>query len=89
MTIRDEIYYCRVCGLRQFEPPWGEDGKIPSYDICSCCGVEFGNEDYTLESIKSYRIKWMSSGAKWFDKNKKPTEWSLERQLDQVPEKFR
>ena len=89
MIVLEEMYYCRICGLRQSEPPWGEDGKIPSYDICSCCGVEFGNEDYTLESIKRYRTKWIGEGAKWFDNKKKPIEWNLENQLDQIPEKFR
>ncbi len=42
---------CRVCGLYIDDLPWGEDGNCPTYEICSCCGVEFGNEDYTVESV--------------------------------------
>jgi hypothetical protein len=41
---------CRVCGLDQQSPPWGVDGKSPTYAICDCCGVEFGYEDSTRES---------------------------------------
>lgn len=37
-------FYCRVCGLYLGYQPWGEDGKTPSYEICPCCGVEFGYE---------------------------------------------
>lgn len=39
--------FCHVCGypLGDYNP-WGDDGKTPTYDICPCCGVEWGNEDY-------------------------------------------
>ncbi|WP_407906848.1 hypothetical protein [Escherichia coli] len=43
---------CRVCGAEQPEAPWGDDGETPTYDICNCCGVEFGYEDSTVQSIK-------------------------------------
>ncbi|MGW3351445.1 hypothetical protein ACWDA3_49795 [Nonomuraea rubra] len=32
---------CRVCGLSQADPPWGEDGQNPTWAICHCCGTEF------------------------------------------------
>ena len=41
----------------------GEYGKYPSYEICPCCGVEFGNEDYTLTSILEYRKNGLSLGV--------------------------
>lgn len=43
-----EEHFCRVCGLYIEDEPWGKDGSCPTYEICSCCGVEFGNEDYIL-----------------------------------------
>jgi hypothetical protein len=89
MIALDEMFYCRVCGFRQQEPPWGKDGKTPSYNICACCGVEFGNEDYSLDAIIRYRNMWINDGAKWFDAKKRSTSWNLESQLDQIPEKFR
>ena len=40
--------FCPICGypLDNYNL-WGDDGKTPTYDICPCCGVEWGNEDYT------------------------------------------
>jgi len=58
-------HYCRICGLYIEDLPWGEDGNTPSYEICPCCGVEFGHEDYTILSAKEYRIKWLKDGADW------------------------
>ena len=44
MHKNNEFYVCRVCGAEQPEAPWGDDGETPTYDICNCCGVEFGYE---------------------------------------------
>lgn len=81
-------FYCLVCGFKQIEPPWGEEGKNPSHDICDCCGVEFGYEDWTNESTKSYRKKWIEGGAKWFQPNSKPVNWNLEEQLRSIGDEF-
>ena len=45
-----EKEYCRICGYRLGFEPWGDDEKTPNYEICPCCGVEFGNEDCTMKS---------------------------------------
>ena len=73
--------YCRVCGFKLRFSPWGEDNNSPTYEICPCCGAEFGCDDYTPKSIKAYREKWIKSGAKWFNPDKKPDNWNLEKQL--------
>lgn len=53
---------CRVCGYTDaIFFPWGKDGKTPSFEICECCNVEFGYEDYQLSSIRRYRQKWLLS----------------------------
>jgi hypothetical protein len=75
---------CKVCGLYIEELPWGIDGKSPSYEICDCCGVEFGNEDYSTESILLYREKWLKDGANWFRPKEKPKYWNLKEQLGKV-----
>ena len=62
----------------------GDDGKTPTFDICPCCGVEWGNEDYTTESRTEYRNKWLADGAKWFEPQKKPVNWNLEEQLKDI-----
>lgn len=80
---------CRVCGCYSEDFPWGEDGKTPSYQICPCCGVQFGKEDSTLESIKEYRDKWRSKGGEWFAKNEKPEGWDMDVQMKNIPDGFR
>ncbi|KAA5536816.1 hypothetical protein F0919_03860 [Taibaiella lutea] len=79
-------HHCRVCGLYIEDAPWGEDGKSPTYEICPCCGVEFGNEDYILESVRSYRKKWLDNGTNWFINKAKPLNWTPEEQLTLIPE---
>ena len=80
---------CRVCGLYIEDFPWGEVGNSPTYEICSCCGVEFGNEDYTVESAKRYREKWISQGAEWNEPAEKPEHWDLQEQLTLIPPEFK
>ena len=78
----DQDNICPVCGYRGFdEPPY--IGLDASCDICPCCGVEFGFDDFDFESMSFViaRNKWLKDGAKWFNKNQKPKNWNLEEQL--------
>jgi hypothetical protein len=81
-------HHCRVCGLDIESDPWRENGEAPTYEICPCCGVEFGNEDYNLQSVRDYRTKWLGNGAKWFERMEKPDNWDLEEQMKKVPMEF-
>jgi hypothetical protein len=85
----NETYACRVCGLIQDEPPWGRDGTTATFDICDCCGVEFGYEDSTLAGVKRYREQWLAEGAEWHTPTAKPADWNLEQQLALVPAAWR
>lgn len=80
---------CRVCGNIQNEPPWGENGQCPTYEICDCCGVEFGYGDCNLKAIKASRDRWLENGACWKYAKEKPSDWSLEKQLKSIPENYR
>jgi hypothetical protein len=80
---------CRVCGQIQGDPPWGENGKCSSHNICECCGVEFGYEDCTVKSTKIFREIWLSNGAKWWLPKEKPANWSLEEQIKNIPKNYR
>lgn len=82
-------FACRVCGRMTNEPPWGEDGKSPTFEICECCGVEFGYEDSSLQGILNYREQWLRNGAKWFAARRKPDNWDVDAQLNQIPRKYR
>lgn len=89
MHKNNEFYICRVCGAELLDASWGDDGESPTFDICDCCGVEFGYEDSTLHGIKKYRAKWLGGGAKWNHKKSEPEKWSVEEQLSHIPEKYR
>jgi hypothetical protein len=86
--LNNELYICRVCGLHQDEAPWGEDGNLPLFNICNCCGTEFGYHDATLKAIKNSRDRWIEQDAKWFNPKAKPEAWTLEEQLRNVPHTF-
>ena len=77
-------YICPVCGYPELsEPPRDENGA-PSFDMCNCCGVEYGYEDCTPESILKYREEWIKNGCIWLFENDKPIDWSLEGQLNNI-----
>ncbi len=53
------MHKCPVCGYGGLaEPP--ED-----FYICSCCGTEFGNDDFDA-THEALRNRWISLGAPWF-----------------------
>jgi hypothetical protein len=85
----DTLFNCRVCGLNQDFEPWGEDGESPTFDICGCCGVEFGYGDCNLNAIYASRAKWLENNAAWSCPNEKPPNWSLEEQMKGTPPRFK
>lgn len=85
MLKNDPLKTCKVCGL-YFEDyyPWEPDGKSPTFDICICCGTEFGYEDCTPESAKRARKAWIQGGCKIFNTKYLFKEWKLEESLKNV-----
>jgi len=52
-------FICPVCYFDHLhEPP-------RNYNICPCCGTEFGNDDDGV-SWKTLRDEWLANGAHWF-----------------------
>ncbi|MEZ4372262.1 MAG: hypothetical protein R3B07_15660 [Polyangiaceae bacterium] len=86
--MEDERFACRVCGLHCADPPWGADGQCPTFDICDCCGVQFGYEDSLPASARRYRDAWLRNSCEWFRAKSKPEDWSWERQQARVPRQF-
>lgn len=80
-----DISRCHICGWELGQPPWGETGTDPTWDICDCCGCEFGYEDATPTSAGQYRRKWISEGCNWFKPGARPESWDSEPQLRLVP----
>lgn len=82
-------HHCKICGLYLENMPWGEDGISPTSEICPCCGVEFGYEDYTIESIIEYRKQWIGNGCNWFNSKEIPQNWDLDKQMQDIPDKYK
>jgi len=83
-------YICPVCGYSDLEEPPYDNSGNPSFEICDCCGFEFGFDDANNSiSFDDYRKKWISEGAKWFSLDKKPRNWVLSEQLKNISETHR
>lgn len=68
------------------EPPYSTFLGEPSYEVCACCGFEFGNDDepgtgHAGASFAEYRTRWMKDGAQWFNPALKPAGWDVHHQL--------
>jgi hypothetical protein len=53
------MFTCPVCFYDQLEEPPRD------YNICECCGTEFGNDD-EFKSWEDLRREWLQAGAQWF-----------------------
>jgi hypothetical protein len=86
---RDGRRHCRVCGYEDDEEPWGADGRTPSFEICPCCGVEYGYEDSTVIGIRRYRESWIRSGAPWSSRYIPSDGLTFDERISRVPREHR
>jgi hypothetical protein len=68
------------------EPPYCSTLGDASYDVCACCGFEFGFDDepgpdMTGKTFREYLDDWAASGCQWFDPRRRPEVWDLDEQL--------
>lgn len=66
-------FTCPVCFYDKMEDPPRD------YNICECCGTEFGNDD-SRRSFEELRTLWIDSGAHWFF-GQPPELWNPQEQL--------
>ena len=81
--MKSSNFICPVCGYNRLQEKT-RDNNVPSFEICSCCGTEFGYDDCNQESIMKRRIKWIESGYKWFSEEDKPDNWNAIEQLKNI-----
>jgi hypothetical protein len=67
-------------------PPYENAWGMASYEVCSCCGFEFGFDDNPGgntpgTSFAEHLLEWYDEGQKWFDLNCRPKDWDLIKQL--------
>ena len=83
-------YFCPVCGYGMYDAPW--KGELPSDNICPCCGIQFGYDDFAggnaamrNEVYDSWRRKWIDGGLKWWSiSTPPPYNWNANEQLCRV-----
>ena len=74
-----QTYMCPICGYPGLdEPPYDEYG-CASFDICPCCGVEYGYHDCTTPHVE-LRQRWIALGMPW-SHPPSPSGWDPEKQL--------
>ena len=72
-----KIYNCPVCGWGPYKEPYCSVQELRwSYDICECCGCEFGLDDNLI-----HYQEWLDSGCEWFEPELKPSNWKIENQI--------
>lgn len=77
---------CPTCGYEGlYEPPRSDSGSA-SYEICPCCGFQFGvSDDDEGYSYLAWRQSWINDGMNWFsDSRSKPNDWNPYRQLERA-----
>jgi len=78
-------YYCHVCGLES-------EYESGDWDICECCGYEPGFDGQSPQQVRRYREEWLNKGAKWFASfdvlRRKPPNWDLQAQFQNIPLEF-
>ena len=73
----DEISHCPVCGFGPYSPPYSSADELRhSFDICPCCGCEYGYDDN-----EEHFDRWESTGCAWFTQSERPPDWNLSSQL--------
>jgi len=80
---RPKKHPCPVCGWPALaEPPRSPSGG-GSYEICPCCGFQFGvSDDDAGISPAEWRRRWIAGGMKWASLSRTaPARWSATRQL--------
>jgi hypothetical protein len=67
------MHTCPVCWFATLQYP------ATDYNICPCCGTEFGNDD-AIFSWEELRERWIVSGMPWFF-GQPPQYWNAQAQL--------
>lgn len=81
----EKHYICPVCGFNDLEEsPFDQQGT-PSYEICSCCGFEFGFDGANNQIVfTDFRHRWIKNGTQWFIPKLKPKGWDFKSQLSNL-----
>ena len=76
-------YVCPVCGFDQLEEPPYSAAGAGLFEICPCCGFQFGvTDDNQGISFHDWREGWIDRGMLWESHGSSPPpEWNPSKQL--------
>ncbi|EDY20430.1 GCN5-related N-acetyltransferase [Chthoniobacter flavus Ellin428] len=76
-------HLCPVCGWPELNAPPYDEARNGSFEICPCCGVEFGYDDAARgQTLEQTRARWIAGGMKWWSTSRpEPKNWDATRQL--------
>ncbi|MSU36366.1 MAG: hypothetical protein EXS36_14970 [Pedosphaera sp.] len=84
--LRSMPNFCLVCGFQKLkEPPRSASGGC-SYEICPCCGFQYGvDDDDKGITPEVARAEWVAGGMKWKSRSlKRPKAWDPAKQVSQL-----
>lgn len=78
-------FICPVCGYKGLDEPAYNEYGDPSYEICPCCGFEYGFDDHSEGyTFESYREKWIKEGYRFNRKENEPKDWNADKAKEQL-----
>ena len=75
-------HVCLVCGYPKLTKPYGDFFR-PSYEICPCCGYQYGYDDYVWSPV-NWRTTWIGDGMRWWSHDGPPDDWNPQQQLERL-----
>ena len=79
-------YLCPICGFPDLdEPAYDLLTGDPTFEICPCCGHEYGYGDpTTLTGKENFLRKWIGMGTPWSTPDLRPPNWDARLQLKEI-----
>ena len=66
-------FMCPVCGCGELKKPPRSETTGGSYEICPCCGFQFGYDDEDQGiSDEEWRRRWIEKGMPWSARIRRP-----------------
>lgn len=77
---------CPVCGWPELQEPPRSPTGAASFELCPCCGFEFGyDDDDQGVTYEQARARWIAGGMKWWSGTRpSPEDWDPLKQITAV-----
>ena len=84
--MHNDKHICPVCGFAGLMEEPHDSYGCTSFEICPCCGFEFGYDDEDGGwSYEEWRKAWIAAGFPWmYHDNDKPATWNRDTMMKQT-----